>query len=235
MKIGLVGFADSGKTTVFGALTGLTVATGYAARRDKANVGVVKVPDARVDALTKLYQPKKKTYAEIVFTDLAAGSGPGIERAVLNAMRNLDALCQVVRAFPDAAGEAPDPLDELTGLETETILADLEVVEQRVERLRRDRSDARELALLDVDDTTTVVTSKNVTNGSRRSPEIEPTPAMRTMKYQAICWGKNSISVTDRTCQGNGTAIRLTVALATYRSCSAGVHVSSTTPRSLST
>ena len=117
MKIGLVGFADSGKTTVFGALTGLTVATGYAARRDKANVGVVKVPDARVDALTKLYQPKKKTYAEIVFTDLAAGSGPGIERAVLNAMRNLDALCQVVRAFPDAAGEAPDPLDELTGLE----------------------------------------------------------------------------------------------------------------------
>ena len=149
MKIGLVGFADSGKTTVFGALTGLTVATGYAARRDKANVGVVKVPDARVDALTKLYQPKKKTYAEIVFTDLAAGSGPGIERAVLNAMRNLDALCQVVRAFPDAAGEAPDPLDELTGLETETILADLEVVEQRVERLRRDRSDARELALLE--------------------------------------------------------------------------------------
>ena len=49
----------------------------------------------------------------------------------------------------DAAGEAPDPLDEIAGLETETILADLEVVEQRVERLRKDRSDARELALLE--------------------------------------------------------------------------------------
>ncbi len=149
MKIGLVGFAASGKTTVFGALTGLSVATGYAARRDKANVGTVKVPDTRVDALTELYQPKKKTYAEIAFTDLAATGGPGLDRPALNAMRSLDALCQVVRAFPDAAGEAPDPLDEIAGLETETILADLEVVEQRVERLRKDRSNAPELALLE--------------------------------------------------------------------------------------
>ena len=135
MKIGLVGFAASGKTTVFGALTGLSVATGYAARRDKTNVGTVKVPDTRVDALTELYQPKKKTYAEIAFTDLAATGGPGLDRPALNAMRSLDALCQVVRAFPDAAGEAPDPLDEIAGLETETILADLEGVEQRVVQL----------------------------------------------------------------------------------------------------
>ena len=149
MKIGLVGYGGSGKSTVFGALTGLSVETGYSARRDKANVGTVKVPDARVDALAQLFQPKKKTYAEIAFTDLAAASGTGLERSVLNAMRNLDALCQVVRAFPDPSGEAPDALGELAGLETETILADLEIVEQRVERLRRDRSDARELALLE--------------------------------------------------------------------------------------
>ncbi|MEE2679831.1 MAG: DUF933 domain-containing protein [Myxococcota bacterium] len=149
MKIGLVGYGGSGKSTVFGALTGLSVDTGYSARRDKANVGTVKVPDARVDALAQLFQPKKKTYAEIAFTDLAAASGTGLERGVLNAMRNLDALCQVVRAFPGPSGEAPDALGELAGLETETILADLEIVEQRVERLRRDRSDARELALLE--------------------------------------------------------------------------------------
>jgi len=149
MKIGLVGYGGSGKSTVFGALTGLSVDTGYSARRDKANVGTVKVPDARVDALAQLFEPKKKTYAEIAFTDLAAASGTGLERGVLNAMRNLDALCQVVRAFPGPSGEAPDALGELAGLETETILADLEIVEQRVERLRRDRSDARELALLE--------------------------------------------------------------------------------------
>ncbi len=64
-------------------------------------------------------------------------------------MRNLDALCQVVRAFPDAAGEAGQPLREIMDLETETILADLEIAEQRIARLSKDRSNPRELALLE--------------------------------------------------------------------------------------
>jgi len=147
MKIGLVGYPGSGKSTVFGALTGLDVATGYGA--GKANLGAVKVPDARVDALAKLYEPKKTTYAEITFSDLGAGKNEGLDRAALVAMRNVDALCQVLRAFPDAAGEPGDPLGELTGLETETLLADLELVEQRVAKLAKDRSNPRELALLE--------------------------------------------------------------------------------------
>ncbi len=148
MKIGLVGFPGSGKSTVFGALTGLAVETGYAASRDKVNVGVVKVPDPRVDALADLYKPKKVTYAEVMFTDLAGGTGKGLDRKILNAMREVDALCQVVRAFPDAAGEPPQPLLEIADLETETILADLELVERRAARLARDRSNPRELELL---------------------------------------------------------------------------------------
>ncbi|MDJ0865409.1 MAG: DUF933 domain-containing protein [Myxococcota bacterium] len=147
MKIGLVGYPGSGKSTVFGALTGIAVETGYGGG-EKANVGVVKVPDARVDALATLYAPKKTTYAEITFTDLAAGRGDGLDRSVLNQMRPLDALCQVVRAFPDAAGEAPEPLREIEGLHTETILADLEVVEKRMERLRKEKGDPREVDLL---------------------------------------------------------------------------------------
>jgi hypothetical protein len=147
MRIGLVGFPGSGKSTVFGALTGLAVETGYAARRDRANVGVVKVPDARVDALAKLFQPKKITYAEITFTDVA-GASEGIDRTTLNAMRPLEALCQVVRGFPDAAGKAPDPVREIADLEMETILADLEVIEARIARLAKDRSNPRELELL---------------------------------------------------------------------------------------
>ena len=147
MKIGLVGYPGSGKSTVFGALTGLDVATGFGA--GKANLGAVKVPDARVDALAALYDPKKTTYAEITFSDLGAGKGEGLDRAALNAMRNVDALCQVLRAFPDAAGEPGDPLAELRGLETETLLADLELVEQRVAKLTKDRSNPRELALLE--------------------------------------------------------------------------------------
>jgi GTP-binding protein YchF len=135
MKIGIVGFPGAGKSTVFGALTGLEVGPGS---HDKARVGVVKVPDPRVDALAALYQPKKKTYAEIAFTDLGGGHGRGVERGALVAMRPLEALCQVVRAFPGPAGEAPEPLREIEGLAAETILADLEVVEQRLARLARE-------------------------------------------------------------------------------------------------
>ena len=80
MKIGLVGFSGSGKSTVFGALTGLPVETGYGARRDKANIGVVKVPEPRVGAVAAVLKPKKTVYAEIVFTDLAGGEGGGLDR-----------------------------------------------------------------------------------------------------------------------------------------------------------
>jgi len=148
MKIGLVGFPGSGKSTVFGALTGLEVDTGYAAARDKVNVGAVKVPDSRVDAMAELYKPKKTTYAEIIFTDLGGAGGEGLDRKTLNAMREVDALCQVVRAFPDASGDPALPMVEIADLETETILADLELVERRVERLAKDRSNPRELELL---------------------------------------------------------------------------------------
>jgi GTP-binding protein YchF len=148
VKIGLVGYPGSGKTTVFAALTGLAVETGYGAR-GRANLGTVKVPDPRVDALAALYSPRRTVYAEVVFSDLGGGHEGDLDRAALNAMRQVDALCQVVRAFPDAADAPPEPLREIDGLETETILADLEVVEQRVARLRRDRSNPRELELLE--------------------------------------------------------------------------------------
>jgi len=150
MKIGLVGFPGSGKSTVFGALTGQPVDTGFGAKSGKPNIGVVKVPDARVDALAALFHPKKTIYAEVVFTDVpAATSGSGLDRTVLNSMREVDALCQVLRAFDSDIDPAPaDPVRELLDLETECILADLEVVERRVDRLAKDRSDPRELALM---------------------------------------------------------------------------------------
>jgi GTP-binding protein YchF len=148
MRIGLVGLPGCGKSTVFGALTGLAVETGYGAPAGKANIGVVKVPDPRVDALAALLGPKKTVHAELTFTDLGGERREGLDRSVLHAMREADALCQVVRAFADAAGEPPEPLREIADLETETILADLEIAEKRVARLEKDRSDPRELSLL---------------------------------------------------------------------------------------
>lgn len=148
MKIGLVGLPGAGKSTVFNALTGLDVETGFAASPGKKNLGAVKVPDSRVDALAAIYSPKKTVYAEVAFTDLGGGTGSGLDRGVLNAMREVDALCQVVRAFPDPAGKAPSPVDDIIDLETECILADQEIVERRVERLAKDRSNPRELELM---------------------------------------------------------------------------------------
>ncbi len=149
MKIGLVGFPGCGKSTVFGALTGRRVETGYASHSSSAHLAVVKVPDPRVDALAELYSPKKITYAEIEFRDLPSGHDAELDRTSLNAMREVDALCQVLRGFESEAGDAPDALREIIDLEAETLLADLQVAEARVERLRKDRSNPRELALLE--------------------------------------------------------------------------------------
>jgi hypothetical protein len=153
MKIGLVGFSGSGKTTVFNALTGLSAETGYGATRGKTNLGVVKVPDARVDALAKLYNPKKTVYAEITFCDVAVaptpGQGKGLDEQVLRAMREVDALCHVVRAFANAAGEAPQPLAEAHDFEIEMNLSDLILIETRLERIKKEKAKPTEKELLE--------------------------------------------------------------------------------------
>ncbi|MCE1229781.1 MAG: redox-regulated ATPase YchF [Firmicutes bacterium] len=153
MKIGLVGFSGCGKTTVFNALTGLSAETGFNATRGKTNLGAVKVPDARVSALAELYHPKKTTFAEVSFCDVAASAagaqGQSLDEQTLRAMREVDALCQVVRGFTDAAGEAPDPLNEAQNLENEMNLSDLILIEKRLERLKKEKSKSGELELLE--------------------------------------------------------------------------------------
>src|SRR5712692_7670237 len=155
MKIGLVGLSKSGKTSLFNLLTGSAVATSsFGASRGEMHAGVARVPDERVDRLSALFKPKKTTFASFEVVDLA-GITKG-EREGLDAkeFRNADALLHVVRAFSDAAGSAPNPKGDIADLETELILADLEVVERRLERLaasiKRKRTDAdvKEQAIL---------------------------------------------------------------------------------------
>ena len=136
MKIGLVGLPKSGKTTLFNLLTGSSVATSkYDGGRAEMHTGVAKVPDPRVDRLTGLFKPKKTTYATFEVVDLA-GIEKG-ERSALDAkeFRNADALLHVVRAFSDEARGAADPKRDILDLEMELILADLDVVDRRLERL----------------------------------------------------------------------------------------------------
>jgi len=136
MKIGLIGLAKSGKTTLFNLLTGSNIATArYDSGRAELHTGVARVPDSRVDRLSTLFKPKKTTYATFEVVDLA-GIARG-ERAGLDTkeFRNADALLHVARAFADEAQGAPAPKRDIEDLETELILADLEVVERRLERL----------------------------------------------------------------------------------------------------
>ena len=145
MKIGLVGFAGSGKTTVFNAMTGLDIPVGFGG---KMRMGSVRVPDERVDKLSNLFEPKKTTYAEITFCDVPGEHGAakqGLSPGALQQIREQDALGLVLRNFVNPALEDdPDPLADLEAFHTESILADLGIVERRLERLKKDRSDLLE-------------------------------------------------------------------------------------------
>jgi hypothetical protein len=135
---------------VFNALTGLAADTGPGARPGRVNLGVVKVPDERLDQFAALYSPKKTTHAEISFCDIAGGSNArGLDREVLTSMREMEALCQVLRGFVNPALPEPaNPRQELRDLLAETLLADLEIVERRIVRLQKERGDPRDLTLL---------------------------------------------------------------------------------------
>jgi hypothetical protein len=147
MKVGLTGFPGSGKTTVFAALTGLRAAPG----ERKAQIGTIKVPDARVDALAKIHSPKKVTLSEVTFVDfpppLNATQKAVLDQEMVTALRDADALVQVVRGFPDLAGAAPTPVDDVAAFATELALADLAQVEKKVERMKKEKGNERELAL----------------------------------------------------------------------------------------
>src|ERR1044072_5247071 len=156
MKVGLVGFAGSGKTTIFNTLTGLAAEVGGYGAKEKANVGVIKVPDPRVDELAALFNPKKKTFAEISFVDVAGPQGDQAERAesgldpkLVQHMREADALVHVVRAFdnPMLLQDA-DPARDIRAFDDELILTDLVQIENRIQRLRKEKDKDREADLM---------------------------------------------------------------------------------------
>jgi GTP-binding protein YchF len=138
MKAGLVGYAQSGKTTLFDALTGQH-RHGAAAGRG-VNLGVIKVPDPRVDALAAIFKPKLTTFAEMHFVDVpgAAAKGSGLDAESLRALAEVDAFCLVVRGFPGFDGAPADPERELRDFDAEVVLHDLGLVEKRLERLARE-------------------------------------------------------------------------------------------------
>jgi ribosome-binding ATPase len=148
MKVGLIGHRGAGKTTLFNMLTGLQAQVGGYGGKEEIHLGVIKVPDIRIDKLSQIYKPKKTTYAEIRFTDFPPSEGEDnlkSNTALITQMREVDAMALVLRDFEPAAA----PLKELNDLLTEMILADMTVVENRRNRLKKEKARPLEEAVLE--------------------------------------------------------------------------------------
>jgi hypothetical protein len=107
MKVGLIGHRGAGKTTIFNMLTGLKAQVGRFGGKEEVHLGVIKVPDARIDKLSQIFKPKKTTYAEIRFTDFPPSQGEDnlkSNQALVTQMREVDAITLVLRDFDGDAG-----------------------------------------------------------------------------------------------------------------------------------
>jgi ribosome-binding ATPase len=157
MQVGITGYRSAGKTTVFNCLTGSDAETGFGAGRE-ANRGNIKVPDERIDALTAIFNPKKTTFADISFVDLpsppdSSDGNDGLDAQTVGELRRMDALVHVIRAFEDdgvpARNDTVDPVRDLIDFDTELALADIVVVDGRIERLKKEGKKTRELEFLE--------------------------------------------------------------------------------------
>jgi GTP-binding protein YchF len=148
MEVGIMGLAASGKSTVFGLLTGQDP-TATTARHGSVQVGMARVPDPRLDALSEMYRPEKTTPASVRYVDVPGIPEEHRREAAFNLpeLRAVDALMVVVRAFDNGAVPHPfgsvDPKRDLQHIEEEFILQDLMIVDKRLDRIRRDLAKRR--------------------------------------------------------------------------------------------
>ncbi|MCK6581771.1 MAG: redox-regulated ATPase YchF [Anaerolineales bacterium] len=147
MKLGIIGLPQSGKTTLFNALTRGNAPTSASAGRMEVHQAVVEVPDPRVDALSKMFNPRKTVYAKVAYADIAGLEGgsakSGISGQLLNHLNQMDALILVVRAFESDLVMHPNgsvnPIRDVETMTSELLLNDLIAVERKLERLTDER------------------------------------------------------------------------------------------------
>lgn len=152
MQLAIIGLPLSGKTTIFNAATRGAAQVASYSGASKPNLGIAKVPDDRLGALTQMYRPEKTTPAEVAYIDLPAppdgmGQTRGIYGEYLNQMQNADALIVVARAFEDpTVADAGDGVDALRDIETmlyELTFADLDILSRRLERIEQNLKGSR--------------------------------------------------------------------------------------------
>lgn len=143
MKIGIIGLSGVGKTSLFNALTksSASVAGG---RNSAPNIATIKVPDERIDKLSEVYKPKKTSYANVEFVDIAgvipggAASASSAESNLLNNIRPVDVICHVIRVFDEECELLTDPVNivsDIKKINDELLLSDLAMIESRISRM----------------------------------------------------------------------------------------------------
>jgi len=162
MRLGIIGLPQSGKTTVFNALTRGNHPTTVSGGRFEVRTGVVDVPDPRVDRLSEMFHPQKTIYAKVTYADITGLEGghegsrdEGISGAMLNQLTQMDGFVHVVRCFESASVPHPkgsvDPKRDIAALDDEFLLNDLIAVERKLERLidERKKGGGRDKALIE--------------------------------------------------------------------------------------
>jgi hypothetical protein len=145
MRLGIIGLPQSGKTTIFNALTRGDQPVTTGGGRFDVHTAVVDVPDERVDRLSAMFKPRKTIYAKVTYADIAGleGAKTAISGALLNQLTQMDGLLHVVRCFDDPnvphPAESVDPLRDIATMDGELLLNDLIAVERKLERLNEER------------------------------------------------------------------------------------------------
>jgi GTP-binding protein YchF len=189
MKTAIIGLPMVGKTSLFTILTGVHQETRVGSTA--ARTGVAKVPDQRLDALARLFDPKKLTHATVEYVDMPSISKESLrDPAYVASLRNVDAFAHVLRLFADETipheKGSVDPVRDLEDVETELVLSDLVVIEKRLERLEKDRKKIKNPEL-DREYELLVKCKAAVEDGrSLRQLEFEPDDEKRIRGFQFL-------------------------------------------------